>query len=88
MDNSQNDSMFVSHLYIPHSLSLVFETFEKKRTKRWFPSETEAGTGRPNALVDEDSGGGDRGVEAESALHRDLAGEVAGGERQPQGQGQ
>jgi hypothetical protein len=87
MDNSQNDSMFVSHIILT-PISLVFETFKKKRAKRWFPSETEAGTGRPDALVDEDSGGGDRGVEAESALHRDLAGAVAGGERQPQGQGE
>ena len=87
MDNSQNDSMFVIPFH-PLYLFIVFEAFSKKRVKRRFALATEAGPGRLDAPVDEDRGGGDRGVEAESALHRDSAGAVTGGERQPQGQGQ
>ena len=87
MDNSQNDSMFVNIEKIPW-LFIVFEAFEKKRAKRWLPPASETGPGRLDPSVDEDSGGGDWRIEAESALHWDTAGEVPGGKRQPQGQGQ
>ena len=61
--------MFVIPIPPNYLQSIVFEAFEKKRAKRWLPPASETGPGRPDPSVDEDSGGGDRGIEAESALH-------------------
>ncbi len=79
--------MFVSYTSLK-STFLVLKAVPKKWTERRVFAPSETGPRGLDPAVNEDSRGGDRGIEAESALHRDLAGAFEGGKRQLEEQGE
>jgi hypothetical protein len=56
MDNSQNDSMFVSYTSLT-STFLVLKAVPEKWTERWVTAPSETGLGGLDPAVDEDSRG-------------------------------